>query len=125
MVSENQVIIIVGETGSGKTTQLTQYLHEGGYTKYVQEERIGGGGDPPCIVCVYMCVYMCVCVCVCVCVNNGGKTTSVHPGLRLRSSPPSALSSPSDLSSPSLFLLCSFFFPFSPPSPPRTFKQIC
>lgn len=28
-----QVIIIVGETGSGKTTQLPQYLHEAGYTK--------------------------------------------------------------------------------------------
>ncbi len=28
------VVIIVGETGSGKTTQLTQYLHEDGYTKY-------------------------------------------------------------------------------------------
>ena len=27
-------MIIVGETGSGKTTQLTQYLHEDGYTKY-------------------------------------------------------------------------------------------
>lgn len=23
-----------GETGSGKTTQLTQYLHEDGYSKY-------------------------------------------------------------------------------------------
>ena len=29
-----QVIIIVGETGSGKTTQLTQYLHESGYTAH-------------------------------------------------------------------------------------------
>lgn len=28
------VVIIVGETGSGKTTQLTQYLHEDGYTKF-------------------------------------------------------------------------------------------
>ena len=28
------MVIIVGETGSGKTTQLTQYLHEDGYTKY-------------------------------------------------------------------------------------------
>lgn len=25
---------MVGETGSGKTTQLTQYLHEDGYTSY-------------------------------------------------------------------------------------------
>lgn len=24
----------MGETGSGKTTQLTQYLHEDGYTSY-------------------------------------------------------------------------------------------
>jgi len=33
IVRENPVIIVVGETGSGKTTQLTQYLHEDGYTK--------------------------------------------------------------------------------------------
>ncbi|XP_041987375.1 pre-mRNA-splicing factor ATP-dependent RNA helicase PRP16 isoform X2 [Aricia agestis] len=33
VIRENNVIIIVGETGSGKTTQLTQYLHEEGYTK--------------------------------------------------------------------------------------------
>lgn len=26
--------IYLGETGSGKTTQLTQYLHEDGYSKY-------------------------------------------------------------------------------------------
>ena len=32
-VREHQVVIIVGETGSGKTTQITQYLHEAGYTK--------------------------------------------------------------------------------------------
>ncbi|XP_060516896.1 pre-mRNA-splicing factor ATP-dependent RNA helicase PRP16 [Cylas formicarius] len=34
VIRENSVVIIVGETGSGKTTQLTQYLHEDGYSKY-------------------------------------------------------------------------------------------
>ncbi|KAH9307824.1 hypothetical protein KI387_035735, partial [Taxus chinensis] len=34
VIRENQVIVVVGETGSGKTTQLTQYLHEDGYTTY-------------------------------------------------------------------------------------------
>lgn len=32
-IRENQVTIVIGETGSGKTTQLTQFLHEEGYTK--------------------------------------------------------------------------------------------
>jgi pre-mRNA-splicing factor ATP-dependent RNA helicase DHX16 len=32
-VQEHQVLIIVGETGSGKTTQIPQYLHEAGFTK--------------------------------------------------------------------------------------------
>lgn len=31
-VREYQVLVVVGETGSGKTTQLPQYLHEAGYT---------------------------------------------------------------------------------------------
>lgn len=32
VIRENQVVVVVGETGSGKTTQLTQYLREDGYT---------------------------------------------------------------------------------------------
>ncbi len=34
IIRDNKVVIIVGETGSGKTTQLTQYLYESGYAKY-------------------------------------------------------------------------------------------
>ena len=34
VIRENSVVVIVGETGSGKTTQLTQYLMEEGYAKY-------------------------------------------------------------------------------------------
>lgn len=33
IIRENSVVVIVGETGSGKTTQLVQYLHEEGYRK--------------------------------------------------------------------------------------------
>lgn len=36
-LEEHQIIVIVGETGSGKTTQLPQYLHEAGYTKNGQK----------------------------------------------------------------------------------------
>jgi len=31
-VRDNQVLVVIGETGSGKTTQLTQYLAEEGFT---------------------------------------------------------------------------------------------
>ena len=34
VIRENQVIIVVGETGSGKTTQLAQFLYEDGYGKH-------------------------------------------------------------------------------------------
>lgn len=34
VIRDNQIIICIGETGSGKTTQLTQFLREDGYSKY-------------------------------------------------------------------------------------------
>ncbi|KAL9933708.1 hypothetical protein V8E36_007366 [Tilletia maclaganii] len=34
VIRENQVVIVIGETGSGKTTQVAQFLHEEGYTKH-------------------------------------------------------------------------------------------
>lgn len=37
-IDKNQVLIVVGETGSGKTTQLPQYLYEAGYTSKSQLE---------------------------------------------------------------------------------------
>ena len=33
IVRDFQIVVIVGETGSGKTTQLCQYLHEDGFSK--------------------------------------------------------------------------------------------
>ncbi|XP_054033150.1 pre-mRNA-splicing factor ATP-dependent RNA helicase DHX16 [Dryobates pubescens] len=38
-IAAHQVLVIEGETGSGKTTQIPQYLHEEGYTR--QGLRIG------------------------------------------------------------------------------------
>ncbi|XP_022085325.1 putative pre-mRNA-splicing factor ATP-dependent RNA helicase DHX16 [Acanthaster planci] len=38
-IHDHQVLIIEGETGSGKTTQIPQYLYEAGYTK--GEKKIG------------------------------------------------------------------------------------
>lgn len=34
VIRDNRIVVIVGETGSGKTTQLTQYLYEDGYGKH-------------------------------------------------------------------------------------------
>ncbi|KAJ7366656.1 pre-mRNA splicing factor [Mycena albidolilacea] len=36
-IKEHQVLIVVAETGSGKTTQLPQYLHEAGFTSNGQK----------------------------------------------------------------------------------------
>ena len=34
-ISENPVVILAGETGSGKTTQVPQFLYEAGFTRFV------------------------------------------------------------------------------------------
>jgi ATP-dependent RNA helicase DHX37/DHR1 len=34
-VNENLVVILAGETGSGKTTQVPQFLYEAGYARFV------------------------------------------------------------------------------------------
>ncbi|KAF9524676.1 P-loop containing nucleoside triphosphate hydrolase protein [Crepidotus variabilis] len=34
LLTKNVVTIVVGETGSGKTTQLAQYLYEDGYCQH-------------------------------------------------------------------------------------------
>eukprot|EP01022_Parablepharisma_sp_SALTPOND_P023730 TRINITY_DN510_c0_g1_i1.p2 TRINITY_DN510_c0_g1~~TRINITY_DN510_c0_g1_i1.p2 ORF type:complete len:1087 (-),score=108.26 TRINITY_DN510_c0_g1_i1:5556-8816(-) len=36
VIRDNKIVVIVGETGSGKTTQITQYLYEAGYGDYGQ-----------------------------------------------------------------------------------------
>ncbi|KAF8151992.1 putative PRP16-RNA-dependent ATPase [Mycena galopus ATCC 62051] len=41
VIRENQVIVVVGETGSGKTTQLAQFLYEDGGVSEEMECRLG------------------------------------------------------------------------------------
>jgi len=45
-VRENQIVVLVGETGSGKTTQITQFLVDAGYCK-----RSGPGGKLQGVAC--------------------------------------------------------------------------
>eukprot|EP00796_Vickermania_ingenoplastis_P007458 gene7458-5254_t len=45
LIGENAVTIVVGETGSGKTTQLVQYLYEAGYARGQEEDELGEVGE--------------------------------------------------------------------------------
>jgi len=54
-ISENEVIIICGETGSGKTTQVPQFLYEAGYgTKHSGHEGMVGITQPRRVAAVSM-----------------------------------------------------------------------
>ena len=56
IIRENQIVIIVGETGSGKTTQLTQvYMYM--YVSSVRETMV--------TMCVCVVVQKAVCDCLC------------------------------------------------------------
>ncbi|KAK7680935.1 hypothetical protein QCA50_015987 [Cerrena zonata] len=46
-VEKHQILIVVGETGSGKTTQLPQYLNEAGYSKGKNGEKLIIGCTQP------------------------------------------------------------------------------
>lgn len=45
-ISENDVVVLCGETGCGKTTQLPQFLYEGGYTFIENNKGIIGVTQP-------------------------------------------------------------------------------
>ena len=45
-VRENQFLVIVGETGSGKTTQIVQYLYEEGFNQQGDQTKLIGCTQP-------------------------------------------------------------------------------
>lgn len=47
IVAANQVVVVVGETGSGKTTQLPQYLYEAGYHRGEKDKILKIGCTQP------------------------------------------------------------------------------
>lgn len=50
-VAEHPIVIVCGETGSGKTTQVPQFLYEAGYSRWGLDVKVAtagfGGSGPP------------------------------------------------------------------------------
>lgn len=58
-IKENPVVVLCGETGSGKTTQMPQFLYEAGYGRYVViasavSGKVYMGGKRECMSCIRM-----------------------------------------------------------------------
>jgi HrpA-like RNA helicase len=90
VIRDNKVVVVVGETGSGKTTQMAQYLHEEGFSRYgrigcTQPRRVAAMSvakrvsEEMCVdlgkeVCIYVCIpvlfvqHLHVCMPTCVCI---------------------------------------------------------
>ena len=50
LLEHNAILVVVGETGSGKTTQIPQYLHEAGWTaggRKVHLPKVDANAQPP------------------------------------------------------------------------------
>lgn len=61
IIRENNVVVVVGETGSGKTTQMTQYMMEEGYTQF----GMVGCTQPRRVAVRPLCAYVCVLLFIC------------------------------------------------------------
>ena len=53
-VQENDVVIVCGETGSGKTTQVPQFLYEAGYAHQQDKRCMIGVTEPRRIAAITM-----------------------------------------------------------------------
>lgn len=51
-VAEHPIVIVCGETGSGKTTQVPQFLYEAGYSRWGLAARSseGSSGDSGAVI---------------------------------------------------------------------------
>ena len=74
LITHNDVCIICGETGSGKTTQVPQFLFEAGYGYYACFCCCVACLSVMCVCCVYVfvvCLLACLFVCLVICLLVG------------------------------------------------------